>query len=44
MPVEDISILILPCEHTFSLMNFTANNQEKFQTNPAAYSINTKKL
>jgi hypothetical protein len=29
-------------EYIFSLRNFTANNQEKFRTNSAVYSINTR--
>jgi hypothetical protein len=35
-------ILPLSHEYTISLMNFNGNNQEHFQTNTAAYSVNTK--
>jgi hypothetical protein len=34
--------LTLPCEYTFSLMNFTVSNQEYFQTNSALHGVNTR--
>jgi hypothetical protein len=35
-------ILPLPCEYTFTLMNFVVNNQEHFQTNSAIHNVNTR--
>jgi hypothetical protein len=35
-----LDILPFPCEYIFSLMNFTVNNQEHFQTNSAVHTIN----
>jgi hypothetical protein len=35
-------MLPVPCQYTFSLMNFNVN-KEKFQTNPSVHSINTGK-
>jgi hypothetical protein len=32
----------LLCEYIRSLMNFTLNNQEYLQTNPATHSVNTR--
>jgi IS1 family transposase len=37
-----LEILPLPCEYVFSLMNFTVNKQELFQTNSAVHSVNTR--
>jgi IS1 family transposase len=37
-----LEILTLPCKYIFSLMNFTLNNQEHFQTNSALYSVNLR--
>jgi hypothetical protein len=36
-----LQILPLPCEYTFSLINFIINSQEHFQTNSAVHSVNT---
>jgi hypothetical protein len=36
-----LEILSLPCGYIFSLMNFVVDNQELFQTNSAAHSVNT---
>jgi hypothetical protein len=35
-------ISLLPCEYIFSLMKFSVYNQEHFQTNSAAHSVNTR--
>jgi IS1 family transposase len=37
-----LEILPLPCEYTFTLMNYVVNNQEHFQTNSAIHSVNTR--
>jgi hypothetical protein len=39
---KSLEILALPCEYIFSLINFTVNNQEHFQTNSAIHSANTR--
>jgi hypothetical protein len=39
---KGLEILPLPCEYIFLLMNFIVNNQELFQTNSAAHSVNTR--
>lgn len=38
-----LQVLSLPSEYIFSLMNFIANYQEKFQTNAVVQSINSRK-
>jgi hypothetical protein len=38
-----LEVLSLLCEYIFTLMNFVANNQERFQTNSAIHSVNTRK-
>jgi hypothetical protein len=42
-PLKRLEILTLSCEHIFSLMNFTVNNQEHFRTNSAINSVNARK-
>jgi hypothetical protein len=37
-----LQILPLPCEYIFSLINFIINTQERFQTNSAVHSVNTR--
>jgi hypothetical protein len=37
-----LEILPLPCEYICSLMNFTVNNQELFQTDFTVHSVNTR--
>jgi hypothetical protein len=37
-----LQILPLPCEYIFSLINSVINNQERFQTNLAVHSVNTR--
>jgi hypothetical protein len=39
---KKLEILVLPCQYIFSLMSFFVNNQEHFQTNPSARSINAR--
>jgi hypothetical protein len=39
---KKLDILPLPCEYIFSLMNFTVNNLELFQTNSTVHSVNTR--
>jgi hypothetical protein len=36
---KKLDILPVPCQYTFSLMNFFVNNQENFQTNSSVHSI-----
>jgi IS1 family transposase len=38
----NLEFLSLPCEYTFTLMNFVVNNQEHFQTNSVIHSVNTR--
>jgi hypothetical protein len=40
-PEDSLEILPLPYEYIFSLMDFTVNNQEHFQTNSALHNVNT---
>jgi hypothetical protein len=37
-----LEILTLSSEYIFSLMNFTVNNQEHFQTNSTIHGVNTR--
>jgi hypothetical protein len=37
-----LEILPLPCKYVFTLMNFVINSQERFQTNSAIHSVNTR--
>jgi hypothetical protein len=39
---KKLEILPVPWQYIFSLMNFFVNNQENFQTNSSAHSINTR--
>jgi hypothetical protein len=36
--------LPLPCEYTFSLLSFIANNQEHFLMNSAIHTVNTRNM
>jgi hypothetical protein len=37
-----LEILTLPCECTFSLINFITNNEERFETNVDVHCVNTR--
>ena len=39
---KQLEILPVPCQYMLSLMNFTINNQEVFQTNSSISDINTR--
>jgi IS1 family transposase len=39
---KKLEILPIPWQYIFSLMNFSVNNQENFQTNSSVHSINTR--
>jgi IS1 family transposase len=39
---KKLEILPVPCQYIFSLMNFTVNNQENFQTNSSIHNSNTR--
>jgi hypothetical protein len=39
---KKLEILPVPCQYIFSLMNFTLNNQEHFQTNLFVHTVNTR--
>jgi hypothetical protein len=38
---KKLEILPIPCQYTFSLMNFILNNKENFQTNSSINSVDT---
>jgi hypothetical protein len=40
--LKRLEIVTLSCEYTFSLLLFTVNNQEYFQTNSTVHSVNTR--
>jgi hypothetical protein len=40
--IKRSGVLTLTCKHTFSLINFTVNNQEHFQNNSALHNFNTR--
>ena len=40
---QNTSVLPVPCQYMFSLMNFIVNNQDNFQTNPSVHSINIRR-
>jgi hypothetical protein len=38
------TVIPLPCKYTFTLMNFVINDEERFQTNSAIHSVNTRNM
>lgn len=39
--LKKLGILIFPSDYIFSLINFTGNNLELFQTNPTIHGVTT---